>query len=138
MNRDGIVDDDQSADDENDAIDDILDLPALESRNYTNNSYIGTVITEEKSNDTTRILGCNPNGIKLKHSGEEYNEFLEEVKRLQADVTCLYEINLDTHKPKVKHHNKSLTDRNYHLQAAQLLRITHSSQVGLCYFPKAI
>ena len=73
-----------------------------ENRNYAANKYIGTPINEEKDKGTYRVYAGDPNGLKLGPKGGQWHEYCEEVKRMQADTTCLFEINLDTTKHKVK------------------------------------
>ena len=73
-----------------------------QNHNLENNKYIGTEIDHRKADGVFRVIGGNPNGIKITEKGGELAEYLEEAKRMSADTVMMYEINLDTQKPKVK------------------------------------
>ena len=70
----------EATDTENDEIDALINAPQQVRDNYKNNDYIGTIISEEKADDITRILGGNPNGLNLSASGGGFNEYVEELK----------------------------------------------------------
>ena len=82
-----------------------------EYRNLTENKYIGQPITEEKGKDVYRLYAGNPNGVKIGPKGGEYGEYLEEMKRMKSDTTCLFEVNLDTLKHEIRE-NLFKTTRN--------------------------
>ena len=64
---------------------DTSDLNQDEYSNNTRDNYMGNEI-EDKEDGVFRIYGCNPNGINLDINGGDYNEFLEEMDRFQADT----------------------------------------------------
>ena len=73
-----------------------------QTRNISQNNYIGNKIDETKSDETFRIYCGNPNGLNLGRSGGDWTEYCEQVKRLSVDALCLFEVNLDTQKSAVK------------------------------------
>ena len=87
-------------------LDPILDLQNInttqEINSYKHNEYIGPQIQEEKQEGVFRLIGGNPNGLVLNARGGEYGEYIEEAKRMSADAIALFELNLDTHKPRIK------------------------------------
>ena len=70
----------EATDTENDEIDALINAPQQVRDNYKNNEYIGTIITEEKADNITRILGGNPNGLHLGVSGGDFNVYVEKLK----------------------------------------------------------
>ena len=63
---------------------------------YEQNKYIGTPITETKEENVFRLIGGNPNGLKLNARGGELSEYMEQAKQMSADAVLLFEVNLDT------------------------------------------
>ena len=71
------------------------------NKRYQHHEYIGLLINEDKDKGIYRVIGGNPNGLKLNAKGGELSEYIEEAKHMSADTIALYEINLDTHIPVV-------------------------------------
>jgi hypothetical protein len=80
----------------------LQELP--ENNNYSNFKHIGMPITEdqEKGENVFRVFGGNPDGLQVTQGGGQFDEYLEQTKTMQCDVTCIYELNLDTTKHTVK------------------------------------
>ena len=73
--------------------------------NICDNEYVGSVITaikDETNRKIFRIQGCNLNGLQVKKRGGDFNEFFNDSEKYNVDMSCLYEINLDTTRFSVK------------------------------------
>ena len=95
-----------------------------ENKNFTYNDYIGTIITETKEDNIFRVYSGNPRGLSVTNKGGDWSEYLEEMNRMQADVVCLFEINLDTTKTKVQ---SSLHDSARSIFDHYRLKVTSST-----------
>lgn len=76
----------------------------------SSNSHIGQSPPDIKPSNTFRIYYTNPNGFTYSNSTEnDLTEHYNEILRLDTDLFCAAEINLDTTKHSVKHHLHSTT-----------------------------
>ena len=66
------------------------------------NSFIGTPLPEDKPDNIFRLLCGNPNGFTIGPRGGNFLDYCKEVSRFQADTSCLYKHNLDSHNHKVR------------------------------------
>ena len=68
----------------------------------TANLFIGTPPPEDRSDHVFHLLCGNPNGFNPGSQGGDFTDYCKEVYRFQADTSCLYEHNLDSHNHSVK------------------------------------
>jgi hypothetical protein len=66
------------------------------------NLPIAPPLTKAKPNDTTRLYFNNPNGLALLSSGGQFDEWMLEMKRIDADLICIAEHNIDTTSPSAR------------------------------------
>ena len=66
------------------------------------NPYIGTEPREDKEEHIFRVYGANTNGFNIGKDGADFSEFCAEMRQLEVDTWCNFELNLDTLKPRVR------------------------------------
>ena len=72
------------------------------SQPLTTNLFIGTPLPEDKPNNVFQLLYGNPNGFTIGPRRGDFIDYCKEVCQFQADTSCLYEHNLDSHNHKVR------------------------------------
>ena len=74
----------------------------LPSQPLTANSFISTPLPKDQPDNVFRSLCGNPNGFTIGPCGGDFIDYCKEVCQFQADTSCLYEHNLDSHNHKVR------------------------------------
>ena len=85
--------------DSHDLINEINDDDNTINTNISDNDYVGSPITNLKPEGIFRVQGTNPNGFNLDMECGQFKEHCLEMERYEIDVSCVYEVNLDTTKP---------------------------------------
>ena len=93
--------DDTTNNDTDDMLQD-LSNQTQQQRNLAENPYIGTTPQDDKEDYIYRVYGANTNGFNIGRDGADFSEFCEEMRQLEVDTWCTFELNLDTLKPRVR------------------------------------
>ena len=105
-----------------DIINQINDADTITLNNISNNKYVGLPITHTKPDNVFRVQGANPNGFNTAMKCDQFREHCMEMDRYQIDVSCLYEINVDT--------TKSYIKKLFHDTARSIFRNKSRIQLG--------
>jgi hypothetical protein len=69
------------------------------AQNMSENHPVGPPISDPKPPDTTQLYFVNPNNFALLAQGGDFDAWCQEMKRLQTDIICAAEHNIDTTSP---------------------------------------
>ena len=83
------------------------------SQPLTENLFIGTPLPEDKPDNVFHLFCGNPNGFTIRPRSGDFIDCCKEVSRFQANTSCLYEHNLDSHNHKVRNILYKTTQRAF-------------------------
>ena len=109
------------------------ELEAMVDGTMESSDFVGDILDENPSQDTTRIYIQNINGLCWNKDGGKWPYICETMSSLQVDIACFSETNTDTNRSEVRRTMESICRKQF--EQNSLVMATSSIHTPSTYKP---